>query len=58
MIRHQQEISLSELGANLQGHIGTSPILMRDNYPTDMKDRCPAIGKRTVITSELEHCPL
>ena len=56
--RHQQETSLSELEANLQRHIGTSPTQTKDNYPTDMEDRYPAIGKKTVITNELERCPL
>jgi hypothetical protein len=58
MIRHQQEMSLSKLEANLQGHTGTSPIQMRDNYPTDMEDWCPAIGKMTMTTSKLKRCPL
>ena len=58
MIRHQQRMSLSELEANPQRHIGTSLIQMKDNYPTDMEDLYLMIGKKTVITSELEHCPL
>jgi hypothetical protein len=58
MIRHQQETSLSEPEASHQGHTETSLTLMKDNFPTDTEDLCPAIGKKTVITSELEHCPL
>jgi hypothetical protein len=57
MIRHQQEMSLSELEANPQRHIGTSPIQTKDNYLTGMEDLCPAIGKKTTITDELERCP-
>ena len=58
MIRHQQETSLSELEANPQRHIGTSPTPMNDNYPTDMGDLYLAIGKKTAITNELERYPL
>jgi hypothetical protein len=58
MIRRQQEMSLSELEANPQRHIGTSPIQMKDNYPIDMEDLYPAIGKMTMTTNELERCPL
>jgi hypothetical protein len=58
MIRHQQEMSLNKLEANLQGHTGISLIQMRDNYPTDMEDQCPVIGKMTMTTNEHKHYPL
>jgi hypothetical protein len=51
-------MSLSELEANPQRHTGTSLIPMKDNYRTDMEDLYLAIGKKTVITNELERCPL
>jgi hypothetical protein len=58
MIRHQQEMSLSGLEANPQRHTGISPTPMKDNFPTDMEDLYPAIGKKTAITNELERCLL
>ena len=58
MIRHQQETSSNELEANLRRHTGTSLTPMKDNFPADTGDLYPVIGKKTVITNELECCPL
>jgi hypothetical protein len=58
MIRHQQEMPLSEPEANHRGHTEIFLIQMKDNCPTDMEDPHLATGKTTVIINKLECCPL